>query len=900
MSGHAARFAAAEQRKQDSKSGLRDFAETLPYVLDDFQVTACRSLMDGDSVLVAAPTGSGKTLVGEFAAHLAMKSGRRLFYTTPIKALSNQKFREFQTNLGAENVGLLTGDNSINPGASIVIMTTEVLRNMLYSADERLADLQFVVMDEVHYLADRFRGAVWEEVMIHLPAHVRLVCLSATVSNAEEFGEWLTSIRGAVSVIVEEHRPIPLDQFVFFEDELFSLFDRQRRLNAELRARTRRSQLSDRHGPKRHTGPRYGSRPSRFTVIETLQQASMLPAIYFIFSRNGCDGAVEQCQAAGLRLTTHDEKLKIRGIVDDMCSAIPEADLGVLGWLQWRECLEAGFASHHAGLIPLFKEVVERLFQTGLLKVVFATETLALGINMPARTVVIEKLSKWNGESHVQISAGEYTQLTGRAGRRGIDIEGNSVVVWSDNLNLEQVASLASTRTYPLMSSFRPSYNMAINLIQKFGVDQAIELLEKSFAQFQVEMRMRDVSDHIDALDLSAGQYEAQMECHLGDFAEYFELRTRLSAQEKQISSRASANLRQSIDTQLQSLARGDIVIATQGRRSGFVVVLEPAKVRSDDAPRPLVIGLDRSIRRVGTQDFNGPPDVVARISISSAQSERSPKTRKELALRLRDATSQLTIERKNRSSGATDESLIALRAELRNHACHGCHDREEHARWAQLQAKSLRESSQLQKRIDSRAGSLGKQFERICAVLTALGYLKSGSQQSITHAGEILARIYADLDLLTAEVLRDDLLDGLSISEVVGVAAFLAYEPRREVVAAGEPLSSANLRRVLPEIYSRWSAIVDIELTYGVTTHRPLDTGFIRPAMHWARGADLSKVLKSADMPAGDFVRWVKQVIDLLVHIREASPHGGALAAAADEAIGLLDRDLVALAPAG
>ena len=422
MSTPAERYAAARQRQTDAGGGLRDFAEGLPYTLDDFQVRACRALLRDAGVLVAAPTGSGKTVVGEFAAYLAVRRGGRAFYTTPIKALSNQKFREFQIAFGAHSVGLLTGDTSVNPDAAVVIMTTEVLRNMVYADPGSLKDLQVVVMDEVHYLADRARGSVWEEVIIHLPTQVKVVALSATVSNAEEFGRWLGQTRGDTEIVVEEHRPVPLDQHVFIDGRVHSLFASGTAINSELAATARRL--------NRPTAPRQRQRrPSRIEVVEELEGLHMLPAVYFIFSRAGCDAALEQCRAAGVRLTTHEERRIIRGIVDDMCAALPDADLAVLGWHDWRESLQSGVAAHHAGLVPLFKEVVERLFQEGLIKVVFATETLALGINMPARSVVIERLTKWNGSAHVALSAGEYTQLTGRAGRRGLDDHGNAVVV---------------------------------------------------------------------------------------------------------------------------------------------------------------------------------------------------------------------------------------------------------------------------------------------------------------------------------------------------------------------------------------------------------------------------------------------------------------------------------------
>ncbi|HEX2551706.1 MAG TPA: DEAD/DEAH box helicase, partial [Nocardioidaceae bacterium] len=483
------------------RPALTDFSAELEFTLDDFQREACEALERGTGVLVCAPTGAGKTVVGEFAVHLALRTDRKCFYTTPIKALSNQKYNDLVARYGPDKVGLLTGDNTINGEAPIVVMTTEVLRNMLYAGSSTLSGLGFVVMDEVHYLADRFRGAVWEEVIIHLPESVALVSLSATVSNAEEFGEWLATVRGETSTIVEERRPVPLYQHVMVGRRIYDLFkDEDGSVNPDLmriarddwRAARTRDHRSKRGTPPNRGGARgQGGRrdflPSRYDVVERLDSQGLLPAIYFVFSRVGCDAAVNQCLHANLRLTTAEEQREIRAFVEERCRNIPDEDLHVLGYHDFLDGLTRGIAAHHAGMLPAFKHVVEELFVRGLCKVVFATETLALGINMPARTVVIEKLTKWNGESHADITPGEYTQLTGRAGRRGIDVEGHGVVIWEPGLDPRAVAGLASTRTYPLRSSFRPSYNMAVNLVGQMGRTAARTLLESSFAQFQAD-----------------------------------------------------------------------------------------------------------------------------------------------------------------------------------------------------------------------------------------------------------------------------------------------------------------------------------------------------------------------------------------------------------------------------
>ena len=594
----AQRYAAFRQRSEDGAE-LAAFQGLYDFAFDDFQRRACQALAGGHGVLVAAPTGSGKTVIGEFAVHLALAEGRKCFYTTPIKALSNQKYNDFARRYGADQVGLLTGDNSINGEAPVVVMTTEVLRNMLYAGSPTLAGLAYVVLDEVHYLADRFRGAVWEEVIIHLPEPVRVVALSATVSNAEEFGDWLAQVRGGTTVIVDEHRPVPLWQHMLAGGRLYDLFlesgpghgtragaprdagpdgERRAQVNPELLRLARREDWAVRKAPSR---PARGARrpvrfrpPRRPEVIDRLDRAGLLPAITFIFSRAGCEAAVRQCLDSGVRLTTPDEVAVITEIAERRTRDIPEADLPVLGYAEWLTGLQRGIAAHHAGMLPTFKEVVEELFEAGLVRAVFATETLALGINMPARTVVVERLDKWNGETHADLTPGEYTQLTGRAGRRGIDVEGHAVVLWQPGVDPLAVAGLAGTRTYPLNSSFRPSYNMAVNLVGQAGLDKAAALLESSFAQFQADRAVVGIARQ--ARRSRAALAGLGPSCDLGDYAGYHALREELAQQEADASRERSADRWAQARQSLEQLRRGDIILVPGGRRAGLAVVLDP------------------------------------------------------------------------------------------------------------------------------------------------------------------------------------------------------------------------------------------------------------------------------------------------------------------------------------
>ena len=560
----AERYARFDRVKRQRRSIAAKFADTLPFELDRFQTDANEALEQGSNVLVAAPTGAGNTVVADFAVYLAQQQNAKAFYTTPIKALSNQKYHDLVALYGPDKVGLLTGDTSINSEADIVVMTTEVLRNMLYEHSTTLQALRYVVLDEVHYLADRFRGPVWEEIIIHLPQSVRIVGLSATVSNVEDFADWIASVRGETKLVVSEHRPVPLEQYVLIqrdprtEPELFDLYrhdDNGRpttKLNARLtnrldeymrrEQRRRGAERPDRRkGRGRHGRPESRSarqveryQPKRWAVVDELNFLGMLPAIYFIFSRNGCDEAVDQCLDAGLRLTSDDEALRIRSIVDEMIEGqLTHDDLKTLHFARFRHALEEGFAAHHAGMVALFKQIVERLFEEGLIKVVFATETLALGINMPARSVVIEKLEKYDGTGIVGLTPGEYTQLTGRAGRRGIDTIGNAVVVDHRGFTPETAVALSSKRVYPLHSSFKPTFNMAVNLLNTSDYETARITLDHSFAQWEANESAWQIEARIDALTAALAGYAEAMTCEYGDFVDLLRIRMQLNELQK-------------------------------------------------------------------------------------------------------------------------------------------------------------------------------------------------------------------------------------------------------------------------------------------------------------------------------------------------------------------------------
>jgi ATP-dependent RNA helicase HelY len=896
---HAERYAAF-QRDKDYPM-LKDFAGLYGFELDDFQVRACREIEDGRGVLVAAPTGSGKTIVGEFAIHLALQTGRKAFYTTPIKALSNQKYHDLVKRYGPDNVGLLTGDNVVNGEAPVVVMTTEVLRNMLYAGSRTLLGLGYVVMDEVHYLADRMRGAVWEEVIIHLPESVTLVSLSATVSNAEEFGEWLATVRGETTTVLEERRPVPLFQHVMVGRRLLDLFassdvdasagfvkegapvnDELTRIARDDWASTRlmRDRRSPRKGkPGSSKNPRAvgnGRRvwiPSRVEVVDRLDREGLLPAIVFIFSRAGCDAAVTQLVQANTRLTTAAERDEIFARVEEAARTLPEEDLHVLGYHEFLDGLTRGVAAHHAGLLPAFKQVVEELFQEGLVKVVFATETLALGINMPARTVVIEKLSKWNGESHADLTPGEYTQLTGRAGRRGLDIEGHGVVLYQPGMNPREVAGLASTRTYPLRSSFRPSYNMAVNLVHQFGRARSRELLEQSFAQFQADKAVVGLARQVHKAEEALDGYREAATCHLGDFMEYAALRRRISDLEKGAARERRQDRRGEAAASLGKLRPGDVIQVPAGKFSGLAVVIDPGT--SGDEPRPYVVTADRQARRLAMMDFPVPVASIGRLRIPKSFNGRNPAQRRELANALRSrADSFATPERRTKqresfSDTPTDREIGRLRADLKSHPCHQCPDREDHARWAERWFKLQRDTETLKRRVENRTNTVARTFDRVCDVLTALGYLEG---DRVTEQGGHLRRIYTDMDLVAAEAIRAGVLDELAPSELAAVLSALVFEARRADDASSPRLPGGRVQPALGELVRLWGQLDALEREHKLDFLREPDLGFAWAAWRWAEGDDLDDVLMVTGLSAGDFVRWMKQLLDLCGQVADAA----------------------------
>ena len=844
---------------------LESFWGQLPFKADDFQVDAAEAIADGHAVVVTAPTGAGKTLVAEAAIHLTLEKGERAFYTTPIKALSNQKFSDLVQTHGSDKVGLLTGDNVINGDADIVVMTTEVLRNMIYSESRRLKNVGLVILDEVHYLQDRARGAVWEEVIIHCPQHVQLVCLSATVSNNQEFAAWVGERRGATRLIATDHRPVPLESMYMIRDRMGSqtLHLLPTFVSREGRRRPN-PRIEHMLGLERGRRKRFTS-PNRIETVERLAEEGMLPAIFFIFSRAGCDAAANRLVDARVRLTDAAQRASIREIAEARTGHLGDQDLEVLGYERWITGLEAGVAAHHAGLVPAFKETVEELFEAGLLRVVFATETLALGINMPARTVVLETLSKFNGETHELMRPGDYTQLTGRAGRRGIDVEGFGVVLHSPFVRFDNVTEIASIGSHPLRSSFRPTYNMTANLVANYAQDEAEKLLEASFAAFQREGDRHSAENTIEALEHTLEKEEAQAVCDRGSVEEYMAL----------VESAAPGRYDDRIAS---TLGPGQVIDIKGGARDGRYAILKRL-ARKDGGARYLVLSTTGRVSTIGYKDIVGGSTIAGELEVL-------------LPVRPKDRRYIQDMLRLLRKVPPRQSSKEIRKHPVIDHPVAGCPDAARHLAAARRAARTRKKLEQYRAARRGSGHGLVEEFAAIREMLADLEYMEGWG---LTPRGQRLRGIYNESDLLLAEALEQGVFYGLDPAELAALTSVFVYEPRTDTASLAE-WPTALLAERWDDLELIWKDLVERERKLRLAPTRRPDPGFGQLAHVWASGVDFDD-LPSRGMAPGDFVRVSRQLVDLVRQLRDAAP---GLREDAMAALRAIDRGVVAAQGAG
>jgi len=866
-----------------------DLNNLFPFELDQFQQQAIAALNVGRSVVVCAPTGSGKTLIGEYTIYRALSRNGRVFYTTPLKALSNQKLRDFREQFGADNVGLLTGDISINRDAPILVMTTEIFRNMLYGTPigevgTSLVGVEAVVLDECHYMNDRQRGTVWEESIIYCPPDIQLVALSATVANADQLTDWLNLVHGSTELIFSDFRPVPL-QFHFGNPKgLFPLLDHSH------------SQINPRLKPK--GGKPKGGRPESPTityVVSQLQQRDMLPAIYFIFSRRGCDKAVEEMGELSLVNKREAAELKVR--IDEFLSRNPDA--GRAGQV---EPLYRGIAAHHAGILPAWKGFVEELFQMGLVKVVFATETLAAGINMPARTTVISTLSKRTDRGHRLLTASEFLQMAGRAGRRGMDATGYVVTLQTPFEGAKEAAYLATAGADPLVSQFTPNYGMVLNLLQTHTLTQARDLVERSFAQYLATLYLRPQQQAITDLTTELTKLDIQLApVDVGTLAAYEKLSERLKEErrilkilENQAEDRQASELVQVLPevtvgtilylkgkyVPVSSPVPAVLVTKEKGRgQSPYLVclsadnrwyvvttadvvdlqgeVVEARAIASLELPQELVIKPGQ-VRR-GTPETQAiasllprvvelmlAPEVLAQqqvVDAVKAQLDTHP---------IRQWGNPSNLLKRHRRRLALQEEINARQAEFREHQAH---------HW--------------------------QEFLNLVEILRAFGCLEDVKP---TRLGQAAAAIRADNELWLGLALMSGELDNLAphhlaaamcalVTETPRPDSWTNYSPAEEVIEALTGLK--GMRRQLFQLQRRYQVALPVWLEYELT-------GIIE---QWALGVEWTQLCANTSLDEGDIVRLLRRTVDILSQIPHVPPVSEALKLNAIRAIQLLDR---------
>ncbi|MDO4911489.1 MAG: DEAD/DEAH box helicase [Corynebacterium sp.] len=857
------------------------FQSQRPFPLDDFQVSACNYIESGRGVLVCAPTGAGKTIVGEFAIFLALRTGGRCFYTTPIKALSNQKYAELVAAYDEDTVGLLTGDVTINPEAEIVVMTTEVLRNMIYADSDNLDRLAFVVMDEIHYLSDKSRGAVWEEVILNLDDSVKIIGLSATVSNSEEFGEWMSTVRGDTEVVVTDHRPIPLTQYAMVGHKLIPLFNREGGASGRLDSDHLKVKVVNHQD-----------------AIKLLAAKDMLPAIFFIFSRNGCERAM---RLTNISLTTKQERAEITRMVEKAVADIPPEDLRLLGYQGWLQSLKRGIAAHHAGMLPAFRHVVEKLFERGLLKVVFATETLALGINMPARTVFLDKLVKYNGEAHVPLTPGQYTQLTGRAGRRGIDTQGNAVVQWRPEYDAVEVANMASTRTYPLISTFSPSYNMSVNLLKTLGFDKANQMIDRSFAQFQANKELVAVAAELADLRKEEARLHADLIEACQDYAEdgpmpldegtdvvelyeqYMALRQEQAEEEQRGKELAQRNVVKEIQALTRKLRKGD-VLALPGRnpKRPLIAVVLAAQ------PETILMTTSGHQFRLDPTHYGAVPFKLGFI--------RTSHNTGTMLRNLRQQRFPIPRRMKNRVPAVKTARLSDIRRRMAEHPVHYWRRTHLLDQLAFQLQKLRRQIDSLQSQVDNAGNNLTTLFNSNISLLQEIGYIDENL--ALTEDGMRLTRIHNDADLLMAECLRRQVWADLDPAELAGIVSLCCFESRG---AEGRvEFATHKMDTAFQSTMRIWDEIISNERRWNLPETQEPDPSFALILHQWTAGAPLDYCMKVAQaiglrMTPGDFVRQCRIVVDNLEQVRQTTPTIE-LRARASQAIDAIKRGVVEL----
>jgi superfamily II RNA helicase len=859
--------------------GTLDPSQLFPFPLDGFQLEAIDALNQGHSVVVSAPTGSGKTLIGEYAIYRALAHGQRVFYTTPLKALSNQKLRDFRAQFGNDQVGLMTGDLTANREAPIVVMTTEIFRNMLYAElegdEDPLEGVEAVVLDECHYMNDSQRGTVWEESIIHCPPPIQLVALSATVANAGQLTDWIEQVHGPTDLIVSNFRPVPL-QFSFCSAK--GLHPLLNEAGTGLHPNCKVWRAPKGHQRKGKTPkPPQPEAPSLGFVVAQLAERQMLPAIVFLFSRRGCDKAVRDLAKASL--VNEAEAARLLQRVEAFAENSPEAvrDGG------HAEALLRGVAAHHAGVLPAWKELIEELFQEGLVKVVFATETLAAGINMPARTTVISALSKRTENGHRPLMASEFLQMAGRAGRRGLDVQGYVVTVQSRFEGVREAGQLATSPPDPLVSQFTPSYGMVLNLLQRYELPKAKELVERSFGRYLATLDLVDDQARISELRGQLEQIgETATDVPWEDFEDYEKQRSRL---------REERRLLRILQQQAEETLAHELTLALQFASPGTLVSLKAPQLRGGVSPAviveklegpgqyPLLLCLtDENVWIV--VPCHAVVCIHAELSCLQVQNISAPALEHAGELRHGDQPSgglalavgsmarrhDMHTPQYDLAGEVQEQSRLVhgLEEELEIHPAHRWGDRRQLKKQRRRMEELEEEIAERQRLLHHRANRHWETFLALIEILRHFGCL---DELEPTEIGRTVAALRGDNELWLGLALMSGHFDELAPADLAAALEAISTEVSRPDLWSGfppPPLAEEalhdlrGLRRELLRLQEHHDVVVPV-------WWEPDLMGVVKA---WAEGESWSDLIANTSLDEGDVVRLMRRTVDLLAQL--------------------------------
>lgn len=908
-------------RSATSEVPARDvppLGELFPFPLDDFQLEAIDALNQGQSVVVSAPTGSGKTLVGEYAIHRALAHGQKVFYTTPLKALSNQKLRDFREQFGVDNVGLMTGDFSVNREASVVVMTTEIFRNMLYAEVERgddpLADVEAVVLDECHYMNDSQRGTVWEESIIHCPSSVQLVALSATVANAGQLTDWIDRVHGPTRLVLSDFRPVPLD-FSFCSAKGLHPLLNDERTGLHPNCKVWRAPKGSNRKGKSPRPPQPEPPPLAFVVAQ-MAERDMLPAIYFIFSRRGCDKAMRDL--GKICLVNPAEQARISTRLEAFVRATPEA----VREGGHDEALLRGIAAHHAGVLPAWKELIEELFQQGLIKVVFATETLAAGINMPARSTVISALSKRTERGHRPLMGSEFLQMAGRAGRRGLDTQGYVVTVQSRFEGVREAGQLATSPADPLVSQFTPSYGMVLNLLQRNELPKAKELVERSFGRYLATLDLVEdearIADLLQQLEALTGSGE---EVAWDDFEDYEKQRGRLREErriQRILQQQAEETLAHELTLALRFSSEGTLLSLKSPQLKGRVtpaVIVEKIEgpgqfpqllCLSDEnvwilVPCHAVVSLHAELSCLQVQGVQAPAlHHIGEIRHGDQASGGLALAVAHMARRHDMATPQYDL------AGEVQAQALLVRdleLALELHPAHLRGDRKKITKQRQRMEELEIEIEERQRILHHRANRHWETFLSLIDILRFFGCLAGSEGLEPTEIGRTVAAIRGDNELWIGLALMSGHLDELEPADLAAVLEAISTEVNRPDLWSGYPPPPAadealhDLRGIRRELLRQQEqAEVVVPVWY--------EAELMGLVQAWAKGVSWNDLISNSSLDEGDVVRIMRRTVDLLAQIPYCEAVSEQLRTNARQALKAINRfpvcEPIDLAPGG